>query len=78
MEIVTIEKSELLGLIEDSVARAVERVLRPPDEIMTTEELCRHLRRSRATIRRYVRDGMPQHGPGRFRRSTVDAWLAEH
>lgn len=78
MEIITIEKTELLELIESSVARAVERVLSPPDEVMTFDELCTYRNRSRATINRLIKRGLPRQRDGRFRRSEVDEWLARN
>lgn len=74
MEVITIEKTELVELIESSVARAVERAMSPPDEIMTFDELAAYLKRSRATITRLKKRGLP-HRDNRFRRSEVDAWM---
>lgn len=74
MEIVTIEKSELLKLIDVTVTKAVERVLAKPDEIMTLDQTAAYLKRSRSTITRLKKQGLP-HRDNRFRRSEVDAWL---
>lgn len=76
IEVITIPKDELLELIDQTVSRAVERALRPPDEVLTLAELCTYRKRSAATIHRLVKRGMPRQSDGRFRRSEVDAWLA--
>lgn len=74
MEIVTIEKSELLELIEATVEKAVASALSSPrDEIMTLDETAAYLKRSRSTITRLKKQGLP-HRDNRFRRSEVDAW----
>jgi len=74
MEIITIEKSELLRLIDETVTHAVERALSPPEEIMTRAEVRSYLKRSDSTLTRMIRRGLP-HRNNRFRRSEVDAWL---
>lgn len=81
VEIVTIEKSELIRLIDSSIAGAVERAIRAakPPEIMTKAEVAKYLKKSHATINRWMRyNGLPFHGVGRptFNRAEVDAWFA--
>lgn len=78
MEIITIEKSELISLIDAAVTQAVERALQPQDEVMTLEQLCTYRKRSRATINRLVKRGLPRESDGRFKRSRIDAWLADN
>lgn len=75
MDIITIEKEVLIELIEDSVTRAVERALQPPDEVMTLDETARYLKRSVSHVQRLKKRGLP-HRDNRFRKSEVDAWLA--
>jgi excisionase family DNA binding protein len=80
VEIVTIEKAELIQLIEISVSGAIEKAIRStkPPEIMTKDEVAKYLKKSRATINRWMRhNGLPYHGVGRptFNREEVDAWL---
>ncbi len=82
VEIVTIEKTELIRLIDMTVADAIERAIRSakPPEIMTKDEVAKYLKKSRATINRWMRyNGLPHHGVGRptFNRAEVDAWLAQ-
>jgi len=77
MEIVTIEKAALIELIDASVTRAIERALSPPDEILTFDGVAKYLKRSRATITRLKKRGLP-HSNNRFRRSEVDAWMSEN
>ncbi|MBX3289990.1 MAG: helix-turn-helix domain-containing protein [Acidobacteria bacterium] len=82
VEIVTIEKTELMRLIDMTVADAIERAIRSakPPEIMTKDEVAKYLKKSRATINRWMRqNGLPYHGVGRptFNRAEVDAWLAQ-
>lgn len=82
VEIVTIEKTELVRLIDMSVSDALERAKLPakmPD-IMTKADVATYLKKSHSTITRWMRShGLPYHGAGRptFRRSEVDAWLAQ-
>lgn len=80
MEIITIERSDLIALIDQTVTRALERHLSPPDEIMTIDETAAYLKRSRSYVALAKRSdknphGMP-HKDNRFRRSEVDRWLA--
>lgn len=82
VEIVTIEKAELIRLIDMTVAEAIEKAIRAakPPEIMTKDEVGKYLKKSRATINRWMRfNGLPYHGVGRptFNREEVDAWLAQ-
>jgi len=82
VEIITIEKTELIRLIDVSVADAIEKAIRSakPPEIMTKDEVAKYLKKSRATINRWMRfNGLPHHGIGRptFNREEVDAWLAQ-
>lgn len=82
VEIVTIEKSELIRLIDISIAGAVERAIRSvkPPEIMTKAEVAKYLKKSLPTINRWMRhNGLPFHGVGRptFNRAEVDAWFAQ-
>lgn len=82
VEVVTIEKAELIRLIGMSLSGAVERAIRSakPPEIMTKAEVAKYLQKSRATINRWMRyQGLPFHGDRRptFNRAEVDAWLAE-
>ena len=82
VEIVTIEKTELSRLIDMTGADAIERAIRSakPPEIMTKDEVAKYLKKSRATINRWMRyNGLPHHGVGRptFNRAEVDAWLAQ-
>lgn len=82
VEIVTIEKTELIRLIDMTVAGAIERAIQSakPPEIMTKDEVAKYLKKSRATINRWMRqNGLPYHGVGRptFNRAEVDAWLAQ-
>ena len=78
MDIITIEKTELIALIDAAVTKAVERVLMPAsDEPLTFDEIARYLKRSRATISRLKKRGLP-HRNNRFRRSEVDDWLLRH
>ena len=81
VEIVTIEKAELMILIETSVATAIEKAIRntKPPAIMTKDEVAKYLKKSHATINRWMRkNGLPYHGVGRptFNREEIDAWLA--
>lgn len=82
VEIVTIEKSELVRLIDLSVSDALERSKLPSrlPEIMTKADVAKYLKKSHSTITRWMRrHGLPYHGAGRptFKRSEVDAWLAQ-
>lgn len=82
IEVVTIEKIELIRLIDTSVAGAIEKALnsvKPPD-IMTKAEVAKYLKKSSATINRWMRiHGLPYHGVGRptFNRAEVDAWMSQ-
>lgn len=81
VEIITIEKTELMKLIDVSIAGAIERAIHSsqPPELMTKAEVAKYLKKSHATINRWMRyNGLPHHGVGRptFNRSEVDAWLA--
>lgn len=81
VEIVTIEKAELVRLIDMSVSDAVERAKLSPKmpKILTKTEVAKYLKKSHSTINRWMRShGLPYHGAGRptFKRSEVDAWLA--
>ncbi|MFZ1701040.1 MAG: helix-turn-helix domain-containing protein [Pyrinomonadaceae bacterium] len=82
VEVITIEKAELIRLIDTSIAGAIERAInssKPPD-IMTKSEVAKYLKKSHATINRWMRHhGLPYHGVGRpaFNRAEVDAWLAQ-
>lgn len=81
VEVVTIEKAELIRLLDTSISGAIERAIRStaPPEIMTKSEVAIYLKKSRATINRWMRNnGLPYHGAGRptFNRAEVDAWLA--
>lgn len=80
MEIVTVEKTELMRLIESAVSSAVAKVLKPPDEIMTKDEAAKYLKKSTSTITRWMKTGLPYHGNGRptFKRSEIDEWLAKN
>ncbi len=80
VEIITIEKSELIRLIDLSIEGAIERAIHSsqPPEIMTKAEVAKYLKKSSATINRWMRlNGLPYHGVGRptFSRTEVDAWL---
>lgn len=82
LEIVTIEKAELVRLIDVSVSDALERSKLPArmPEIMTKADVAKYLKKSHSTITRWMRShGLPYHGAGRptFRRSEVDAWLTQ-
>ncbi len=82
VEVVTIEKGELIRLIDMSISGAIERAIRSakPPEIMTKAEVAKYLKKSHATINRWMRyNGLPYHGVGRptFNRVEVDAWLAQ-
>jgi len=82
VEIVTIEKAELIRLIDMTVSENLERAIRSatPPEIMTKAEVAKYLKKSHSTINRWMRaHGMPYHGTGRptFNRSEVDAWFAK-
>ncbi|HMO82193.1 MAG TPA: helix-turn-helix domain-containing protein [Pyrinomonadaceae bacterium] len=82
VEVITIEKSELIRLIDATVARAIENAINSvkPPEIMTKAEVAKYLKKSHATINRWMRNhGLPYHGIGRptFNRAEVDAWLAQ-
>jgi len=82
VEIVTIEKTELVRLIDLSVSEALERAVRSTTapELMTKTEVAKYLKKSHSTINRWMRNhGLPYHGTGRptFNRSEVDAWLAQ-
>lgn len=82
VEVITIEKTELIRLIETSVAGAIEKAInstRPP-EIMTKAEVAKYLKKSLPTINRWMRyHGLPYHGVGRptFSRADVDEWLTQ-
>ncbi len=82
VEVITVEKTELIRLIDESVAGAIEKVIgsaKPPD-IMTKAEIAKYLKKSNATINRWMRyHGLPYHGVGRptFNRVEVDEWLAQ-
>ena len=81
VEIITIEKTELIRLIDTSVAGAIEKAIHSsqPPQIMTKSEVAKYLKKSGATINRWMRkNGLPYHGVGRptFNRAEVDAWLA--
>lgn len=78
VEVITIERSELEKLIESTVARAVARTIAPPDKVMTKAETAAYIKKSQATLTRYMRKGMPHSTVGRptFRQSEVDRWLA--
>ena len=82
VDVITIEKTELIRLIDESVAGAIEKAIstaRPPD-IMTKAEIAKYLKKSNATINRWMRyHGLPYHGVGRptFNRVEVDEWLAQ-
>ncbi len=80
VEVVTIEKAELIRLLDTSISGAIERAIRSaaPPEIMTKNEVAKYLKKSHATINRWMRNnGLPFHGVGRptFNRAEVDAWL---
>ena len=82
VEIITIEKAELVRLIDMSISGAVERAIRSakPPEIMTKAEVAKYLKKSNATVNRWMRyNGLPHHGVVRptFNRAEVDAWLAQ-
>ena len=81
VEIVTIEKGELIHLIESAIETAIEKAIRSvkPPEIMNKEEVGRYLKKSPATINRWMRKkGLPYHGVGQptFKRDEIDTWLA--
>ncbi|HRJ88579.1 MAG TPA: helix-turn-helix domain-containing protein [Pyrinomonadaceae bacterium] len=83
VEIITIEKEELIRLIDTSVAGAIEKAIHSsqPPQIMTKSEVAKYLKKSSATINRWMRkNGLPFHGVGRptFNRTEVDAWLANY
>jgi len=80
IQIVTIPKTELMALIDDIVTKAISRALNPPDEVMTKSELAAYLKKSNATITRWMADGMPHKKGGRptFLRSEIDRWLASN
>lgn len=80
VEVITIEKAELIRLLDTSVSDAIERAIRSaaPPEMMTKDEVAKYLKKSHATINRWMRNnGLPFHGVGRptFNRAEVDAWL---
>lgn len=77
VELVTIEKSELVRIINETVTAAVERALTPRDAILTKAEAAKHLKKSGSTITRLMKKDLPYHGPGRptFKLSELDAWL---
>jgi excisionase family DNA binding protein len=81
VEIIAVEKAELIQLIETSVSNAIEKAMRSvqPPEIMSKDEVAKYLKKSPATINRWMRkNGLPYHGVGwpTFNREEVDAWLA--
>ena len=82
VEVITIEKTELIRLIDLSISGAIERAIsssKAPD-ITTKAEVGKYLKKSPATINRWMRyHGLPYHGIGRptFNREEVDAWLAQ-
>ena len=82
VEVITIEKSELIRLIDATVAGAIEKAINSakPPEIMTKAEVAKYLKKSHATINRWMRyHGLPYHGIGRptFNRAEVDEWFAQ-
>lgn len=80
MEIVAIEKTELLRLINESVRSAVAEALAPRDQILTKDEAAKYLKKSHSTLTRMMKQGLPHHGNGHptFIRSELDAWLARN
>ena len=83
VEIITIEKAELIRLIDTSDAGAIEKAIHSsqPPQIMTKSEVAKYLKKSGATINRWMRkNGLPFQGGGRptFNRTEVDAWLANY
>jgi excisionase family DNA binding protein len=82
VEVITVEKAELIRLIDASVEGAIEKAInssKAPD-IMTKAEVAKYLKKSGATINRWMRHhGLPYHGVGRptFNRAEVDKWLAQ-
>lgn len=82
VEVITIEKTELVRLIDSSISCAIEKAISSSKtpEIMTKAEIAKYLKRSNATINRWMRyHGLPYHGVGRptFNRAEVDAWLEQ-
>lgn len=80
IEIVVIERSELLRLISETVTSAVERAQIPRrDEVLTKAEAAGHLNKSNSTVSRLMKQGLPSHGPGRpsFRLSELNAWMVD-
>lgn len=80
VEFITIEKAELVRLIDASVTTAIERVLSRPDEVLSKQAVADYLQVSVATITRYMSKGLPRLKGGRpkFRRSEVDRWIASN
>ena len=70
VEFITIEKAELVRLIDASVTTAIERVLSRPDEVLSKQAVADYLQVSVATITRYMSKGLPRLKGGRpkFRR----------
>lgn len=82
VEVITIEKTELIGLIDSSISCVIEKAISSSKtpEIMTKAEVAKYLKRSNATINRWMRyHGLPYHGVGRptFSRAEVDEWFAQ-
>lgn len=80
LELITIEKTELVRLINESVRSAVAEALAPRDEMLTKSEAAKYLKKSHSTITRMMKAGLPHHGNGHptFIRSELDAWLARN
>lgn len=83
MKIVTISLDELETMIEAAVERAITRHTRSPDEIISITETAAYLKRSKPTVARMIKRGLPCHrngpnAPPTFRRSEIDAWISRN
>lgn len=77
VEFVTIEKNELIRLIDCTVKEAIADALKPTDEVLSKREAASYLKCSAATLTRRMKEGLPHSGNGnpKFRRSELDKWL---
>ena len=78
MSLAVIDTTELAEMLRGIVREELDA--RDKGDVLTKAELGKEYNWSASTINRYMRSGMPSHGPGRprFRRTEIDAWLDNH